>query len=200
MLGPLSSYFFLFNRIRTEVDGGAWCPENQADPETKEWIEIDLHSVHLITATETQGRFGNGQGVEYTEAYKLEYFRPRLGKWTRYRTSESNEDVLKGNINTYLESKTVLNPPILASKIRFLPFSAHKRTVCMRVEIYGCKWSDGIVSYSMPQGDKRSTWEFYDFSYDGHWDGEKLKYGKLVHFVHYLDQNITIGCRIGATD
>lgn len=164
-------------RIRTEVDGGAWCPESQADPETKEWIEIDLHSVHLITATETQGRFGNGQGVEYTEAYKLEYFRPRLGKWTRYRTSESNEDVLKGNINTYLESKTVLNPPILASKIRFLPFSSHKRTVCMRVEIYGCKWSDGIVSYSMPQGDKRSTWEFYDFSYDGHWDGEKLKYG-----------------------
>lgn len=34
----------------------------------------------------------------------------------------------------------------------------------MRVELYGCRWTDGIVSYTMPQGDKRgSNWEFYDF-------------------------------------
>lgn len=48
----------------------------------------------------------------------------------------------------------------------------------MRVEVYGCRWTDGIVSYSMPQGDKRGNdWEFYDTSYDGHWDGEELKRG-----------------------
>lgn len=56
----------------------------------------------------------------------------------------------------------------------------------MRVEVYGCRWSDGIVSYSMPQGDKKGgSWEFYDFTYDGHWDGEKLKYGKL-NFLQLL--------------
>lgn len=37
-------------------------------------------------------------------------------------------------------------------------------------------FSDGIVSYSMPQGDVRrsgsSNWEFFDATYDGHWDGE----------------------------
>ncbi|GLH05407.1 Tyrosine-protein kinase transmembrane receptor Ror [Gryllus bimaculatus] len=33
--------------------------------------------------------------------------------------------------------------------------------------------ADGIVSYSMPQGDKRGAgWEFFDAAYDGHWDGE----------------------------
>ncbi|XP_032679988.1 discoidin domain-containing receptor 2-like isoform X3 [Odontomachus brunneus] len=43
----------------------------------------------------------------------------------------------------------------------------------MRVELYGCYWSDGVVSYSMPQGDKRGNgWEFFDATYDGHWDGE----------------------------
>lgn len=48
----------------------------------------------------------------------------------------------------------------------------------MRVEIYGCRWTDGILSYSMPQGDKRGNeWEFYDTSYDGHWDGEELRRG-----------------------
>lgn len=24
----------------------------------------------------------------------------------------------------------------------------------------------------MPQGDKRGVWEFFDVTYDGHWDGE----------------------------
>lgn len=33
--------------------------------------------------------------------------------------------------------------------------------------------ADGILSYSMPQGDKRSPeWEFYDSTYDGYWDDE----------------------------
>lgn len=36
--------------------------------------------------------------------------------------------------------------------------------------------SDGILSYSMPQGDKRSPeWEFYDSTYDGYWDVELQK-------------------------
>ncbi|KAL3275340.1 hypothetical protein HHI36_020107 [Cryptolaemus montrouzieri] len=164
-------------RIRNELHGGAWCPLTPATPDLKEWIEIDLQDVHMITATGTQGRFGNGQGVEFAESYMLEYWRPRLNKWMRYHNRTGNE-VLKGNINTYLESKSQLDPPIWASKIRFLPFSYHRRTVCMRVEIYGCRWTEGVASYSMPQGDKRgNSWEFYDISYDGHWDGEKLKYG-----------------------
>ncbi|KAL1517291.1 hypothetical protein ABEB36_001073 [Hypothenemus hampei] len=164
-------------RIRNELNGGAWCPHNQATSEATEWLEINLHTVHMITAAEVQGRFGNGQGVEFAESYILEYFRPRLNKWVRYRT-KSNHHLLKGNINTYLEEKTVLNTPIWASKIRFHPYSSYKRTVCLRVEIYGCPWPDGILSYAMPQGDKRSsTWEFYDFSYDGHWDGNSLKNG-----------------------
>ncbi|KAK2586853.1 hypothetical protein KPH14_009791 [Odynerus spinipes] len=159
-------------RLKTESLGGAWCPKNQITKEAKEWLEIDLHTVHLITATATQGRFGNGQGVEYSEAYLLEYWRPRMGKWVRYRDNKGQE-VIPGNTNTYLESKHELEPPLWASKIRFLPFSRHTRTVCMRVELYGCYWSDGVVSYSMPQGDKRGNeWEFFDATYDGHWDDE----------------------------
>ncbi|KAF5271004.1 hypothetical protein FQR65_LT05354 [Abscondita terminalis] len=164
-------------RVRTEVNGGAWCPQTPATAEPEEWLQIDLHMVHVISSVGTQGRFGNGQGVEYTEAFMLEYWRPRLSKWIRYRTF-TGEEVLQGNINTYLESKTQLEPPIWATKIRFLPYSYHRRTVCMRVELYGCRWTDGIISYSMPQGDKRSpNWEFYDTAYDGYWDGGKLKDG-----------------------
>lgn len=45
----------------------------------------------MITATGTQGRFGNGQGVEFSEAYLLEYWRPKLGKWVRYKAYSGEE-------------------------------------------------------------------------------------------------------------
>lgn len=48
--------------------------------------------------------------------------------------------LLAGNTNTYTEVKQMLEPPIVGSKIRFIPHSVHVRTVCMRVEILGCKW------------------------------------------------------------
>ncbi|XP_031767300.1 discoidin domain-containing receptor 2-like isoform X3 [Galleria mellonella] len=163
-------------RLNQELKGGAWCPKSQITTESTEWLEIDLHSVHVITGTGTQGRFGNGQGQEYAEAYVLEYWRPKLGKWVRYRAADGQE-ILTGNTNTYLEKKNHLEPPIWASKIRFIPYSSHRRTVCMRVELYGCYWSVGIVSYSMPKGNKRSNGvELTDMIYDGQW-GEELRGG-----------------------
>ncbi|KAJ8876746.1 hypothetical protein PR048_021193 [Dryococelus australis] len=89
--------------VRTENHGGAWCPKQQITTEPKEWLEIDLHSVHMVAATETQGRFGNGQGQEFAEAYLLEYWRPRLGKWVRYRDIKgqelmSRQQVLTGKV------------------------------------------------------------------------------------------------------
>ncbi|VVC28570.1 Hypothetical protein CINCED_3A015179 [Cinara cedri] len=174
-------------RVRTEREGGAWCPKEPVTREPNEWLEVNLNTVRVITSVETQGRFGNGQGQEFTEAFLIDYWRPKLGKWVRYRNITGNE-ILIGNINTYLEHKQELNPPIWASKIRFLPFSYHTRQVCMRVELYGCPWTDGILSYSMPQGDKfGSEWELYDSTYDGYWEDElqrglgQLTDGKVGH-------------------
>ncbi|XP_059055156.1 discoidin domain-containing receptor 2-like isoform X2 [Achroia grisella] len=163
-------------RLNQELKGGAWCPKPQITTESSEWLEIDLHNIHVITATGSQGRFGNGQGQEYAEAYVLEYWRPKLAKWVRYRSADGQE-ILPGNTNTYLEKKNHLEPPIWASKIRFIPHSSHLRTVCMRVELYGCYWSVGVVSYSMPKGDKRSNgMELTDMIYDGQW-GDDLRGG-----------------------
>ena len=115
-----------------------------------EWIEISLDKIHVITGTETMGRFGNGQGAEFAENYMLEYFRPRLNKWVRYRNIE-NTEVMEGNTNTYIAVKQDLNPVVLASKVRFHPYSPHQRTICMRVEVYGCPY-DGkwVVDTGQP--------------------------------------------------
>ena len=80
-------------------------------------------------------RFGNGQGAEYAESYLLEYWRPRLGRWVRYRNIHNSEvvfltmvmwmvmvmiltsQVMEGNSNTYLAAKQELSPVIIASKV-----------------------------------------------------------------------------------
>ena len=53
--------------------------------EGKEYLEVNLRTPRVLTATRTQGRFGNGQGVEYTEEYYIEYWRPGFVEWRRWK-------------------------------------------------------------------------------------------------------------------
>ncbi|XP_018375818.1 PREDICTED: discoidin domain-containing receptor 2-like isoform X2 [Trachymyrmex cornetzi] len=154
-------------RLRQDRGGGAWCPRNMVTKEGKEYLEVNLHTPRLLTSTKTQGRFGNGNGVEYTEEYFVEYWRPGFNKWVRWRNRRGIE-LLVGNNNPYSEEEQIFDPAIIATKIRFIPYTSHMRTVCMRVELYGCSWTEGLVSYSMPQGIKRgSEVDLSDRTYDG---------------------------------
>ena len=78
-------------RVRVERNGGAWCPRQQATHQPRDWLEIDMRTDHIITAVETQGRFGNGQGQEFAEHYLVEYWRDSLSKWVRYKDAKSEE-------------------------------------------------------------------------------------------------------------
>ncbi|XP_045462151.1 discoidin domain-containing receptor 2-like isoform X3 [Harmonia axyridis] len=153
-------------RLRNNKNGGAWCPRNIISREAKEYLEIDLEKLHVITETRTQGRYGNGQGREYAEEYMVDYWRPGLVEWKRWK-NRSGRELLKGNTNTNTIMEQKLDRPIIASKIRFLPYSEHVRTVCMRVEVVGCPWKDGILSYSMPQGTRKGKLDLRDETYDG---------------------------------
>lgn len=78
-------------RIRQEKNGGAWCPKAQISSDVKEYLEVDLQRNHLMTWTETQGRFGNGQGQEYAEAFLVEYWRSSLNQWITYKDSRGEK-------------------------------------------------------------------------------------------------------------
>lgn len=57
-----------------------------------EYLQIDLLSLHAITSIKTQGRFGKGQGQEFTEAYVIEYWRSSFGsKWKRWKNIQGKE-------------------------------------------------------------------------------------------------------------
>nr|XP_012232538.1 PREDICTED: discoidin domain-containing receptor 2-like isoform X3 [Linepithema humile] len=164
-------------RLRQDKGGGAWCPRNMVTKEGKEYLEVNLHSPRLLTSTKTQGRFGNGHGVEYTEEYFVEYWRPGFNKWVRWRNRHGME-LLVGNNNPYTEKEQIFDPAVIATKIRFIPYTSHMRIVCMRVELYGCPWTEGLVSYSMPQGIKRgSEVDLSDRTYDGREEGGYLSGG-----------------------
>jgi hypothetical protein len=50
--------------------------------------------------------------------------------------------------------------------------------MCLRLELYGCLSSDHLLSYSIPQGDKRSfDMDFSDKTYDGHLTNSVLQNG-----------------------
>ncbi|XP_037079565.1 discoidin domain-containing receptor tyrosine kinase B-like [Pollicipes pollicipes] len=158
-------------RIRTEHRGGAWCPLPVITAEVREYLQVDLGRVTVVTAAETQGRFGNGRGVEWAERYSLQYWRPGTG-WRTYRNA-SGHTLLDGNVNSYLAHKTPLDPPMMASKVRLVPRSEHPRTVCLRAELHGCPYTDGIDSYSMDLPDPK--WP--DLTYDGVRSAEIMEKG-----------------------
>jgi discoidin domain receptor family protein 2 len=160
--GPTSA------RIRKEVSGGAWCPAQPIGKNSLEYLEIDLGRLQVVTLVETQGRFDNGQGQEFTEQYRLEFQREDGdGSWFRFRNRRGQE-IFQGNTNTYISEMREVEPPIIARRVRFIPYSSHSKIVCLRVELYGCVWTDGTVSYSMRQGEQRShDVDLSDATYDG---------------------------------
>jgi discoidin domain receptor family protein 2 len=48
--------------------------------------------------------------------------------------------MIPGNTNTYTVVEQRLDPPVLATRVRVVPYSEHVRTVCMRVELVGSRW------------------------------------------------------------
>lgn len=73
-------------RLNRELSGGAWCPSQQlsASYSGNEWIQVELDGLYVITAVATQGRFGNGMGVEFAEEYWIEYSRDNGTTWHKW--------------------------------------------------------------------------------------------------------------------
>lgn len=83
--------FIFYFRLKIDNNGGAWCPKHMVSRGLKEYLQIDLLQMHVLTAIRTQGRFGKGQGQEYTEAYVVEYWRPGFVKWERWKNIQGKE-------------------------------------------------------------------------------------------------------------
>lgn len=142
-----------YGRLDFEEGDGAWCPEITVEPDSlKEFLQIDLRSLHFITLVGTQGRHAGGMGNEFAQMYKIKYSRDG-SRWISWRNRQGKQ-VIEGNRNAYDIVLKDLEPPIIARYVRFMPVTDHSMNVCMRVELYGCEWLDGLVSYNAPAGEQ----------------------------------------------
>ncbi|EJD76708.1 TK/DDR protein kinase [Loa loa] len=148
-------------RIRKELASGAWCPKPQIKAGSYEFLEVNFEQVYVITGIETQGRYGNGTGREYTTHYMIEYLRLD-SSWIKYQ-NRALAEVLDGNEDTATVVRRDLDPPIVASQIRIVPYSTYARTMCLRVEFYGCPYNDALMFYSMNNdGSRIDSYDFRD--------------------------------------
>ncbi|KAL3989843.1 Protein tyrosine kinase family protein [Acanthocheilonema viteae] len=162
-------------RIRKELASGAWCPKPQIKAGSYEFLEVNFEQVYVITGIETQGRYGNGTGREYTTHYTIEYLRLN-SSWIKYH-SRALIEVLDGNEDTTSTVRRDLDPPFVASQIRIVPYSTHARTMCLRVEFYGCPYNDALMFYSMNNdGSRIDNYDFRDKIFE--------KSNMLSHFTN----------------
>ncbi|CAL1579957.1 unnamed protein product [Knipowitschia caucasica] len=130
---------------------GAWCPDIMSEPDgLKQYLQVDLRSLHFITLVGTQGRHADGMGNEFAQRYRISYSRDG-SSWVGWHDRKGRQ-VIEGNKNAYDVVLKDLEPPIIARYVRFMPVTDHSMIVCMRVELYGCEWLDGLISYSLPDG------------------------------------------------
>uniref|UniRef100_A0A914NAX6 F5/8 type C domain-containing protein n=1 Tax=Meloidogyne incognita TaxID=6306 RepID=A0A914NAX6_MELIC len=168
-LSPQFPYEFLFcvsKKLNTESGSGAWCPSSQINATSHEWIQVELADEYFIVGVRTQGRWDKGRGLEFPSAYMIEYWRPSLGRWARYKDSTGNE-IISANSNTQTAVLRLLDGGIIAKLVRLIPVSESIRTVCLRFELYGCLYKEPILSYSAPTGDIVDALDLRDISYDG---------------------------------
>ncbi|XP_058649629.1 discoidin domain-containing receptor 2 isoform X2 [Onychostoma macrolepis] len=140
-----------YGRLDFDDGDGAWCPDVMVEPvNLKEFLQIDLRTLHFVTLVGTQGRHADGVGNEFAQRYKVKYSRDGT-RWVSWRDRQGRQ-IIEGNSNAYDVVLKDLEPPIIARFVRFMPVTDPSMIVCMRVELYGCEWLDGLVSYSAPAG------------------------------------------------
>ncbi|XP_075897161.1 epithelial discoidin domain-containing receptor 1 isoform X2 [Nelusetta ayraudi] len=137
-------------RLSTGEGDGAWCPAGAVYPSGSEYLQVDLRKLHFLALVGTQGRHADGHGQEFARSYRLRYSRDGV-KWMTWKDRWSQE-IVSGNENTYDVVLKDLGPPIVARMVRFFPLADRVMSVCLRVELYGCVWNDGLKAYTAPVG------------------------------------------------
>uniref|UniRef100_A0A665VR91 receptor protein-tyrosine kinase n=1 Tax=Echeneis naucrates TaxID=173247 RepID=A0A665VR91_ECHNA len=137
-------------RLSTGEGDGAWCPAGAVFPSGSEYLQVDLHKLHFLALVGTQGRHADGHGQEFARSYRLRYSRDGV-KWITWK-DRWGQEVVSGNENTYDIVLKDLGPPIVARMVRFYPLADRVMSVCLRVELYGCLWNDGLKAYTAPVG------------------------------------------------
>ncbi|KAM5151973.1 neuropilin-2 [Mantella aurantiaca] len=126
---------------RLNSDDNGWTPNVDNN---KEYLQIDLRFLTLLTAVATQGAVSKETHTAYyVRSYKLEVS-TNGEDWMMFRHGK-NHRIFPGNNDP---TEVVLNKilqPVLTRFVRFRPQTWHMG-IAMRVELYGCQITDSPCS------------------------------------------------------
>ncbi|KAM6946239.1 neuropilin-2b [Aplochiton taeniatus] len=132
---------WLPSQARLHNDDNAWTPE---DDSNKEFIQVDLHVLKVLTGIATQGAVSRETEKTYfVTTFKLEVS-TNGEDWMVYRHGK-NHKVFHANTDP---SEVVLNrvpQPVLARFVRIRP-QTWKNGIALRFELYGCMITDAPCS------------------------------------------------------
>ncbi|CAL8086351.1 unnamed protein product [Calicophoron daubneyi] len=194
---------------KEHTSGHAWCPDSPSEDSLREWIQAEFSELVYVRAIYTAGR-GDGNVKEFMPNFVLKYQREDGGAWYEHQKRDGSR-ILKANSDPRNLARATLETTVIAKRIRIYPFSRKaSQQVCLRFSLYGCKFPDGVVSYSIPQGGIISrdrsylpasddpvtsiSENFKDLSYDGQLIGSTNQLtdglGQLMDNVAYFE-NVT---------
>uniref|UniRef100_A0A8V5GZ64 Uncharacterized protein n=1 Tax=Melopsittacus undulatus TaxID=13146 RepID=A0A8V5GZ64_MELUD len=141
-IDPISPY-----RLGRSDGDGAWCPAGPVFPREGEYLEVSLSRLHLVTLVATQGRHAGGRGREFTASYRLRYSRTGGVQWGQWCPWDPH-----GSGTPRGWCSRTWPPPPVARALRIYPRAPRAMSVCLRLELYGCPWEGGLLSYTAPHG------------------------------------------------
>uniref|UniRef100_A0A673CLW6 Neuropilin n=1 Tax=Sphaeramia orbicularis TaxID=375764 RepID=A0A673CLW6_9TELE len=132
---------WLPRQARLNYNDNAWTPN---DDSNREYIQVDLHVLKVITGIATQGAISKEtQKSYYVTTFKLEVS-TNGEDWMVYRHGK-NHKVFHANTDP---TEVVLNripQPVLARFVRIRP-QTWKNGIALRFELYGCQITDAPCS------------------------------------------------------
>uniref|UniRef100_A0A8C1ZNY2 Neuropilin n=1 Tax=Cyprinus carpio TaxID=7962 RepID=A0A8C1ZNY2_CYPCA len=128
-------------QARLNFEDNAWTPNEDSN---KEYIQVDLHFLKVLTGIATQGAVSKETHKSYfVTTFKLEVS-TNGEDWMIYRYGK-NHKVFHANVDP---SEVVLNripQPVLARFVRIRP-QEWKNGIALRFELYGCQITDAPCS------------------------------------------------------
>ncbi|XP_060709362.1 lactadherin-like isoform X4 [Hemiscyllium ocellatum] len=101
------------------------------------WFQVNLLRRMQITGVITQGALALGS-PEYIKMFKIAYGFDGVN-FVTIKDSENNKDkVFTGNRNNNEQKRNLIDPPIIAQYIRFIPVVC-QRACTLRMELLGCE-------------------------------------------------------------
>lgn len=147
-----------------------WCP---ATSDVEPYFQATLSNITYITAIEIKSFSSDlDYRLEYTRENRID---PNT-VWRSYRSLNHQQERIQ------------LDPPMIARHVRLNLNQTNSKNLCLQFELFGCIFTDGVVSYSMLQGAK----QLEDDTYDGQYD-EKQNYlsGKATSLFSCADARVS---------